>query len=192
MCPNPTDQVSLEDWLQAGGGTATLVLSDVVRSTLLLFDAGSVSYMGIIEAHRNRAVGLLKALEGRVVDMSGDSVFAVFPRAGDAFRYGCALIDDSGDARVKVRVGIHHGLVHARGDGLFGRSVHYLARLARRGGDSELWTSDPARLALETDAPDLARALTLERQNDVALDGIPGRHTLWQVTGRAAQGPGPY
>jgi len=170
--------VSLQEWLRPGE-TTMLVLSDVVRATVLLYDTRSMSYMECIRAHRERAKKLIESLGGRVIDTAGDGIFAAFYRAGDAFRYARSIIEDTGNEKLRVRVGVHDGVVHASTDGLFGRAVHYAARLAERGGDSELWASEAAKLALEADAPGLAVQLPWRRFDDCELEGIPGRHTLW-------------
>jgi class 3 adenylate cyclase len=189
MSPDPSESVSLEEWVRARGGSATLVFTDVVRSTLLLYGTGSMSYMQVIQEHRDRARKLIESLDGRVIDMSGDAVFAAFDRAVDAFRYASSIAEDTGNERVRVRVGVHHGAVHASEDGLFGRAVHYVARLASRAGDSEVWASDAARHALETDAPEVVGELPLRRYRDYELEGIPGRHTLWLLARKPPQAP---
>jgi class 3 adenylate cyclase len=181
----------LKDWIQAGGGKATLVLTDVVRATVLLYGTSSISYMQAIHGHRERAKKLIESLDGRVIDMSGDAIFAGFHRVENAFRYARAIIGDTGDDKVHVRVGVHEGLVHATTDGLFGKTVHYAARVAQRGSDSELWASDAAKQALEGDAPELASRLPWQRFDGCELKGIPGQHTLWCLAKEPGETPPP-
>lgn len=180
---------SLEEWVAGRGGEVTLVLTDVVRSTLLLYGTGTVSYMRVIEAHRRRATELVESLGGRVIDLSGDATFAAFARAADAFAYAAAILTDTGDPGLRIRAGVHHGTVHARGPSLFGRSVHFAARLAERGGEeSELWASEDARAALEAEARE-GLGSEWVRQEGCELPGVPGKHTLWRLTRRAALDP---
>jgi class 3 adenylate cyclase len=180
---------SLEEWIASQGGKVTLVLTDVVRSTLLLYGTGTISYMRVIEAHRSRATGLIESLGGRVIDLSGDATFAGFARTADAFAYATSILTDTGDPGLRVRVGVHHGRVHAQGPSLFGRSVHFVTRLAERGGhESELRASEDARAALEAEA---GEGLGSEwvREEGCELPGVPGKHTLWQLTRSAALEP---
>ncbi len=181
MSPPNSPLTSLEDWIQAKDGIVTLVFTDVERATTLLYRTESMVYMRLIRAHRRRAQGLIESLEGRVIDMSGDAVFAAFHSAAAALRFARSIVEDSGHERVRVRVGIHHGPVHAESGGLFGRAVHFGHRLAERGSASEVWASDYAKLELEAESPELAREVRWTRSDECELKGIPGRHTLWQV-----------
>lgn len=180
--------VSLEEWVAGQGGRSALVLTDVVRSTLLLYATGTISYMRVIEAHRRRATGLIESFGGRVIDLNGDATFAAFARAADAYAYATAILADTGDPGLRVRVGVHYGTVHARGPGLFGRSVHFVARLAERGGqESVLWASEDARTALEAEAGEGLGGAWV-RQEGCELPGVPGKHTLWRLMPNAAPG----
>jgi class 3 adenylate cyclase len=123
--------------------------------------------------------------------MSGDAVFAAFHRVGDAFRYARSILEDTGSDKVRVRVGIHDGVVHPAHDGLFGKAVHYVARIAERAGESELWLSDAAKLALESSAPELAARLPWRLVDDCELREVPGRHRVWWLAKPAVEAPLP-
>lgn len=110
-------------------GAVALVFIDVVRSTVLLYGTGSILYMRAIRSHRRRARQVVESLHGQVIDASGDAVFAVFNTAATALRFALSIIEDPGDDQVRLRAGIHHGLVHANADSLFGKAVHFAARL---------------------------------------------------------------
>jgi class 3 adenylate cyclase len=169
----------LETWISAKQGAVTLVFTDVVRSTALLYGTGSIIYMRAIRSHRRHAKQLVESLQGHVIDTSGDAVFSAFHSAAAAFRFALSIIENPGDEQVHVRVGIHHGVVHANGDGLFGKAVHFAARLSERGGDSEIWASDAAKQELEAESTEFASQIDWRRCDQCALEGIPGVHTIW-------------
>ncbi len=171
----------LENWIRMKEGAVTLVFTDVVRSTVLLYGTGSIIYMRAIRSYRRRAKQLVESLHGQVIDTSGDAVFAAFHSAAEAFRFAQSIIEDPGDEQVRLRAGIHHGLVHANADGLFGKAVHFGARLAESCADSEIWASDAAKHELEGESPELAREIDWRRCDQDALEGIPGVHTIWRA-----------
>lgn len=169
----------LETWIRAKQGSVTLVFTDVVRSTVLLYGTGSIIYMRAIRSHRRHAKQLIESLQGQVIDTSGDAVFSAFHNAAAAFQFALSIIENPGDEQVNVRVGIHHGLVHASADGLFGKAVHFAARLSERGGDSDIWASDAAKQELEAESTEFASQIDWHRFDECALEGIPGVHTIW-------------
>lgn len=181
-----TRSSQLETWIRMKQGAVTLVFTDVVRSTVLLYGTGSVLYMRAIRSHRRRAREVVESLHGQVIDTSGDAIFAAFHTAAAAFRFALSIIDDPGDEQVRVRAGIHHGLVHANADGLFGKAVHFAARLVEAGSDSEISVSDAAKHALETESPELAREIDWRPGEQRELDGIPGLHTIWRARAAGA------
>src|SRR4051812_18379811 len=96
------------------------------RATVAALDAARAIYKARIETNR-----------GRVVDMAGDSVLAVFPSAAGAVNAALAAQnalsacsnDMPEDRRLSFRIGIHLGDVYEKNDGtVYGDGVNIAAR----------------------------------------------------------------
>ncbi|MEO7853914.1 MAG: AAA family ATPase, partial [Rubrivivax sp.] len=115
-------------------GFSRLMAADE-RATLMALDAARAVFRAHIASH-----------QGRVIDMAGDSVLAVFETATDAV--GAALeiqqaltlagVAKAADSRIHFRIGVHIGDVIEKHDGtVYGDGVNVAARLeglAERGG----------------------------------------------------------
>ena len=173
--------MELSDWLTRNEGLAGLVLTDVVRSTSLLFETHTVRYARILREHRARASELVERFDGRLIDQSGDGHLVAFPDATRAFLFARELFADSGHERLHIRVGVHFGRVRAEGDALVGRTLHVCARVMQRAEEPELWVSDEARRAIEAGSAEVAAGITWMESDDSALKGIPEPHRLWRA-----------
>lgn len=173
--------MGLAEWLDRQGDQVGLAFADVVRSTSLLFEQQTVRYADVIRAYRDQALARARSAGGRIVDETGDQVLAVFPGAADAFRFGSDLFADTGHPDLRIRVGVHVGSVRAEADRLIGRNVHYCARVMQRAEDPELWVSDVARRAIESEAKQLASEIAWIASDEIELKGIPGLHRLWRA-----------
>ena len=170
----------LSHWLSQCGGKAGLVFTDVVDSTLLLFERETVDYRQLLRAHASRAADLVGELEGRLVDEKGDELLAVFPSAANAYTFARELFTDTGHPKLGIRAGVHFGAVRAENKILVGRSVHFGARVMQRGEKCEIWVSDAARSALERESPDLAAGIDWLDHDDCDLKGVPEKQRLWR------------
>jgi class 3 adenylate cyclase len=95
--------------------------------TVAALDAARASFARCIEAHR-----------GRVIDMAGDSVLAVFGTAAGALRAALAVqqaldanaATEPGALRMRFRIGVHVGDIIEKSDGtVYGDGVNIAARL---------------------------------------------------------------
>jgi adenylate cyclase len=107
-------------------GYSRLMAADE-RATVQSLDAARALFRGRIEAN-----------QGRVIDMAGDSVLAVFETAAGAVlaaldvqrQIESLLGDVPEDRRMRFRVGVHLGDVIEKGDGsIYGDGVNIAARL---------------------------------------------------------------
>jgi len=174
-------QLPLADWLARFDGSAALVFSDIVGSTPLLYSARTLDYVSMLRAHKKRAAELIGAHRGRMIGETGDEILALFERMAQAYAFANALFDDTGHAKLRVRVGVHFGRVRAEGDAIAGRSVHLGARVMQHAVDPQLWLSDAAKAALEDESPGLAARIAWIAQEDCELRGVPGTHRLWRA-----------
>ena len=116
---------------------ATILVADVAGYSRLMQsdESGTVAALDRARAVFRESVA---ACEGRIVDMAGDSVLAVFDSANSGVR--CALAvqrtllagcrDQPDDCRMRFRIGVHLGDVMEKGDGtVYGDGVNIAARL---------------------------------------------------------------
>jgi adenylate cyclase len=116
---------------------ATILVADVAGYSRLMGcdECGTVAALDSARAVFRQSV---EAFEGRIVDMSGDSVLAVFDAATGAVK--CALAVQhtlfesaqplAEDCRMRFRIGIHLGDIMEKSDGtVYGDGVNIAARL---------------------------------------------------------------
>ena len=117
------------------------------RATVAALDAARVIYKARIETH-----------QGRVVDMAGDSVLAVFPSAAGAVNAALAVQsalaacsdDIPDDRRLSFRIGIHLGDVYEKNDGtVYGDGVNIAARIQALAEPGGVLVSDSVRSAVK-------------------------------------------
>jgi adenylate cyclase len=100
----------------------------------------------------------IEANQGRVVDMTGDSVLAIFETAAGAVLTGVAVQQAlaekneelSPDRRMVFRIGVHLGDIHEQDDGtIYGDGVNVAARLENLAEPGSICVSDMARGAVK-------------------------------------------
>lgn len=174
-------RVSLEDWLARYDRRVGLVFTDVVGSTLLIYAKGTLNFAEMLGSHRSRATTLLREVGGRLVDQSADEIFAAFPSATKAFCFADELFRDPGHPKLRIRAGVHYGTVRAQGRALVGRNVHLAARVRQHAVDRELWVSEAARSALESESPSIASGISWITTDECELKGVPDKQRLWRA-----------
>ncbi len=126
-------------------GYSRLMASDE-HATLTTLDVARAAFRSQIEAHH-----------GRVVDMAGDSVLAVFETAAGAVTAALAVqasINAQADAapddrRMRFRIGVHLGDVIEKADGtVYGDGVNIAARLQALAEPGGITISDSVRGAV--------------------------------------------
>ena len=123
-------------------GYSRLMVQDEA-ATMAALDAARAVFRSEIELHH-----------GRVIDMAGDSVLAVFETATGAVSAALAVqkqLDDlaagvPADRRMRFRIGVHLGDVIEKSDGsVYGDGVNVAARLQALAQPGELAVSDAVR-----------------------------------------------
>ena len=133
---------------------------------LAVLAADAVGYSRLMSLDDRRTVAALDAARavfgkeiadhaGRVVDMAGDSVLAVFENATAAVQAALSIqrrlseIAASGvleDLRLRFRIGVHLGDVIEKGDGsVYGNGVNIAARLESLAAPGGVAVSEPVR-----------------------------------------------
>ena len=170
---------SLKKWLEKSDGFACLVFTDIVGSTSLLSEVGTVIYTDFRNAHQDRANQLRRKFAGILIDQTGDSLFLAFNKVIKAYAFAVGLFENPGHNNIKIRIGIHHGKVTADGNALVGKAVHYAARVMQQGKGAELWLSESAKHLLVKESPDLALSIKWIKNAECDFKGFPGKQHLW-------------
>ena len=128
-----------------GAGYSRLMAADE-RSTVAALDAARGVFKSQIESH-----------QGRVIDMAGDSVLAVFDTATGAVTAALAVQEELAasstalpdDRRMRFRIGVHLGDVIEKSDGtVYGDGVNIAARLQGLAQPGGVMVSDAVKMAL--------------------------------------------
>jgi adenylate cyclase len=122
-----------------------------------LMAADERATVAALEAARATFKTHIESRQGRVIDMAGDSVLAVFETAAGAMsaalaiqkELGCADPSVAEDRRMCFRIGVHLGDVIEKADGaVYGDGVNIAARLQALADPGGIAVSDAAKSAL--------------------------------------------
>ena len=135
---------------------AAILAADVAGYSRLMA-ADERATVAALDAARKIFRTHIESSQGRVIDMAGDSVLAVFETATGAVFAALAIqkeIDASADAapenrRMRFRIGVHLGDVIEKGDGtIYGDGVNIAARLEGLADPGGLTISDSVHNAV--------------------------------------------
>ena len=140
---------------------AAILAADVSGYSRLMAcdEAGTVS---ALDAAREVFARHIVAQTGRVVDMAGDSVLALFETAAGAVNAALAVQDEiaersagqAEDCRMRFRIGIHLGDVIEKADGtIYGDGVNTAARLESLADAGGVSVSDTVECAVRHRVP---------------------------------------
>ncbi len=158
-----------------------LLFTDMEGSTRAW--ASNPGMVGSLERHDAILRGAFDAHDGVEFKHTGDGLCATFPTVGDAVlaaveaQTALATAEWGDGPAVRVRVAVHAGPAHRRGDDWFGLSLSRCARLlgAAHGGQVLLTNTAAAMLRdgpVDTELGDLGR---------VGLRDFPEPEQVWQV-----------
>jgi len=154
---------------------ATVLFSDIVRSTELAGELGDERWREVLDAHDEVARGSVERFGGQLIKMTGDGIMAMFDGPGRAIRCGVALREDLRAIGTEVRIGLHTGEIELRRDDIGGMTVHIAARVMAEAGPGEVLVSGTARdLVSGSD-------IVLEDRGAHHLKGIAGEWPLFAV-----------
>src|SRR5947209_14938092 len=97
---------TLQEWAGSSRMVA-LVFTDIVESTTLGNQLGDEQWIELILKHFTQGRVLIEKFNGHEIKLIGDAFMVAFRTAVDALDFALAFHDDTGDARIKIRIGIH-------------------------------------------------------------------------------------
>jgi len=155
------------------------------RATVVALDAARAVFRAQIETH-----------QGRVIDMAGDSVLAVFDTAVGAVTTALAVqaqINPLADAapegrRMRFRIGVHLGDVIEKVDGtVYGDGVNIASRLQGLAPSGGVTVSEPIRSVVK------GKVLTdFEDQGAQTVKNIADPVRVWRLRGEGVESGPPH
>ncbi len=183
-----TKTPSFIEWAGDEHATLAIVFTDVVDSTPLAQELRLERMSEVRRAHFGQGHRLLVRHRGREIKTFGDSFMAAFHNAGLALDFALAFQRDTGHERVRIRAGIHVGLLQVDGEDAFGGTVTLAARVAGKIKRAEIWLSEQAKAHIDELGARRHGGLKWKKHAGVALKGLPGRFTLWSLVPPPSEG----
>ncbi len=153
----------------------TLLFTDIVDSTTLAAEMGDRRWRDVLDQHHALVRVELARFNGREVATTGDGFFAVFDEPAQAVRCASAITDALSSLELRIRAGIHTGVVEVRGQDLGGLTVHIAARIAALATSGDVLVSSTVRDLLA------GSGLGFEDAGEHELKGVPDRWHLYRV-----------
>lgn len=172
---------TLEQWAGAARVVLAVVFTDIVGSTGLANLLGDENMENLRRAHFTRARRLINTHGGYETKTIGDSFMVVFHTAVDALNFALALHEYTGDARVKVRAGVHVGPVRVVENDVQGKMVAFTARLVSWPKDDLIVISDSAKTHVEDELGADVEGILFSSHTVNDLKGFPGEHRIWRI-----------
>ena len=126
-------------------GTATLVFTDIVDSTVLAQSVGDIAWAKLIGSHERTIERIAGSHGGTVVKFLGDGSMLVFESARAAIRAAVELQRSCDAEPYAIRIGIHTGEVIRTANDLLGLTVNKAARVASAATGGGIMVSSTTR-----------------------------------------------
>jgi class 3 adenylate cyclase len=156
---------------------ATILFSDIVRSTEIVGSLGDRDWSSVVDVHREIADAVVSGAGGRVVKWTGDGILAVFPDPAVALSAARELDAKSQEMGIALRIGVHTGRVTVAHDDVTGLAVHIAARVMAAAGGQKIVVSRTVRDLMLGSGHDF-RDLGAHQ-----LKGVEGTWELYELLG---------
>jgi class 3 adenylate cyclase len=151
---------------------ATVLFTDLVRSTERAATLGDRRWRATIDEHNEAVRSALARFDGREVDHAGDGFFATFDGPGRAVHCALVIVEALERLELEVRVGLHTGEVEVGGEGIGGIAVHIGARVASLAEAGEVLVTRTVKDLT------VGSGISFEPRGVHELRGVPGE---WEV-----------
>jgi pimeloyl-ACP methyl ester carboxylesterase len=155
---------------------ATILFTDIVRSTERAAELGDQRWRALIERHDEITRAELERYGGRAIKTLGDGFLTAFEGPAKAIRCARAICAEVRPLGIELRAGVHTGECELRGDDLAGVAVNVGARIAALAGPTEILASSTVRELV------LGSGIEFAERGGHALKGVPGEWRLYAVT----------
>ncbi len=127
----------------------TLLMSDIVDSTLTATRLGDTAWKQVLAEHNRLIRTQLDRFRGREVNTTGDGFLATFGSAVGAIRSAVAMRETVRGLGIELRIGVHTGEVEVLPNDIGGVAVHAASRIMALGRGSEIIVSSVTRGLVE-------------------------------------------
>ena len=127
----------------------TLLVSDIVESTLTATRLGDAAWKQVLAEHNRLIRAQFDRFRGREVNTTGDGFLATFASAAGALRCAAAMRDAVRGMGIELRIGVHTGEVEVLPNDIAGVAVHAAVRIMAMAGASEIALSSVTRALVE-------------------------------------------
>lgn len=166
-----------------GGGTLTIVFSDIEQSTRRSEQLGDQAWMRLLAFHNALVRRHVERSGGVEVKAQGDGFMLAFPSARSAVLCSIEImraLDAHGRSHpndaLRIRIGMHSGEAVVDDGDLFGRPVILAARIANHARGGEILVSSLVREIVESRGD-----LTFGSTRETPLKGLQGAYALHPV-----------
>ncbi len=156
---------------------ATVMFTDIVRSTEIAAEAGDKSWRDTLAAHDALVGRQLQRFQGRLIKTTGDGVLATFDGPARAIRCAVAISEAVRNLGLEVRAGLHTGEIEVVGEDVAGIGVNLAARVMSEAQANEVLVSSTVQDLV------VGSAIAFEDRGPHELKGIPGTWRLAVVAG---------
>jgi len=154
---------------------ATVMFTDIVRSTDLAAEMGDSRWKALLEAHNGVVREQLATYRGREVKSTGDGFLATFDGPGRGVRCAHAISEALGPLGIEVRAGLHTGECELLENDIGGIAVHIAARVASLAAGGEVLASSTVRDLVA------GSGIVFEDRGRHQLKGVPGEWHLYSA-----------
>jgi class 3 adenylate cyclase len=154
---------------------ATVLFTDIVRSTERAAELGDVRWQGLLAEHHRIVRQRLDRFGGSEVNVVGDGFLATFDGPARAVRCAAAIRDGVREAGLEIRAGLHVGEIEVLPDDIAGLAVHLGARVAALAAPGEILVSSTVKDLV------VGSGLEFEDRGSHVLKGVPGEWHLFAV-----------
>jgi class 3 adenylate cyclase len=162
---------------------ATIVFTDLSRSTETLGRLGDASWRALLAEHNQAVRGEIERFSGREIQTTGDGFLVIFDGPARAVRGAAAMLDAAARLGLTARAGLHSGEVELRPDEVRGIAVHAAARILALAQPGEVLVSATVRDLLA------GSGLDFVDRGEHELRGIEGARRLFALV-KTSPAPG--
>jgi class 3 adenylate cyclase len=182
--PRPEPAVEAAVGRPPGGGTLTVLVTDICKSTEIAGRLGDQRWFGVLQAHNALVREQVHRHHGTEVKAQGDGFLVTFTSARQAVLAAIAVQRAMAEYRrahtehqIELRVGIHTGEVVEDDGDVIGQNVILAVRIADAAGPGEILVS-----SLTKDLTDAGGDLGYDDGREAELKGVARAWRLHAVT----------
>jgi class 3 adenylate cyclase len=154
---------------------ATVLLSDIARSTQTAAELGDLKWRDVLERHNTLVRRQLARFRGNEIKTTGDGFLATFDGPARAIQCALSMRGHLRDLGIEIRAGIHTGECEIFGSDIGGIAVHIAARVLSEAQPGDVLTSGTVRDLVA------GSGIGFSSRGRRELRGVPGEWELLAV-----------